>query len=184
MTSERSSDARLGLIQVYTGTGKGKTTAAIGAGIRAVGQGLRVHMIQFLKGGDNSSPYGEVRAIEQIPRFTLEQFGPSHFIKPGEISDEDREIVKRGLKRSGEVLSSGNYDLVILDEINVALHLGIATLQEVLDLLDRKATQTEVILTGRGASQTLIDRADLVTEMREVRHPLARGIQARLGIEF
>ena len=174
----------LGLIQVYTGTGKGKTTAAIGAGIRAVGQGLRVHMIQFLKGGDNFSPYGEVRAIEQIQRFTLEQFGPSHFIKPGAISDEDREIVKRGLKRSGEVLASGNYDLVILDEVNVVLHLGMATLQEVLDLLDRKATQTEVILTGRGAPEALLKRADLVSRVDAIKHPFDRGIKARLGIEY
>ena len=184
MTSERSSDARLGLIQVYTGTGKGKTTAAIGAGIRAVGQGLRVHMIQFLKGGDNSSPYGEVRAIEQIPRFTLEQFGPSHFIKPGEISDEDREIVKRGLKRSGEVLSSGNYDLVILDEIHVALNYGLLTLEEVTELMECKPPQVELVMTGRGAPQTVIDQADLATEMRELKHPLSRGIQGRIGIEF
>lgn len=174
----------LGLIQVYTGTGKGKTTAAIGAGIRAVGQGLRVHMIQFLKGGDNFPPYGEVRAIEQIPRFTLEQFGPPHFVEPGAISDEDREIVKRGLKRSGEVLSSGNYDLVILDEINVVLQLRMATLQEVLDLLDRKATQTEVILTGRGAPEALLKRADLVSRVDAVKHPYDKGIKARLGIEY
>jgi len=174
----------LGLVQVYTGTGKGKTTAAIGAGIRAVGQGLRVHMIQFLKGGDNFPPYGEVRAIEQIPRFTLEQFGPSHFVEPGAISDEDREIVKRGLKRSGEVLASGNYDLVILDEINVVLQLGMATLQEVLDLLDRKATQTEVILTGRGAPEALLKRADLVSRVDAIKHPFDRGIKARLGIEY
>jgi len=174
----------LGLIQVYTGNGKGKTTAAIGAGIRAVGQGLRVHMVQFLKGGDNFPPYGEVRAIEQIPRFTLEQFGPSHFVKPGAISDEDREIVKRGLKRSGEVLTSGNYDLVILDEINVVLHLGMAALQEVLDLLDRKATQTEVILTGRGAPEALLERADLVSRIKAVKHPYDKGIKARPGIEY
>jgi len=174
----------LGLIQVYTGTGKGKTTAAIGAGIRAVGQGLRVHMVQFLKGGDNFPPYGEVRAIEQIPRFTLEQFGPSHFIKPGAISDEDREIVRRGLKRSGEVLSSGNYDLVILDEINVALQLGMAKLAEILHLLDSKAVGTEVILTGRGAPAALLKRADLVSRVDAVKHPFDRGIKARLGIEY
>jgi len=174
----------LGLIQVYTGTGEGKTTAAIGAGIRAVGQGLRVHMVQFLKGGDNFPPYGEVRAIEQIPRFTLEQFGPSHFIKPGAISDEDREIVKRGLKRSGEVLSSGNYDLVILDEINVVLQLGMAKLEEILHLLDSKAVGTEVILTGRGAPAALLKRADLVSRIKAVKHPYDKGIKARPGIEY
>ena len=174
----------LGLIQIYTGTGKGKTTAAIGAGIRAIGQGLRVHMIQFLKRGDNFPPYGEVRAIEQIPRFTLEQFGPPHFIEPGAISDEDREIVKRGLKRSGEVLSSGNYDLVILDEINVVLQLGMAKLEEILHLLDNKAKGTEVILTGRGAPEALLKRADLVSRIDAVKHPFDKGIKARPGIEY
>jgi len=174
----------LGLIQIYTGTGKVKTTAAIGAGIRAVGQGLRVHMIQFLKGGDNFPLYGEVRALAPISRFTLEQFGPPHFITPGTISDEDREIVKRGLERAEEILSSGNYDLVILDEINVVLHLGIATLQEVLDLLDRKPIQTEVILTGRGAPEALLERADLVSRIEAVKHPLDKGIPARPGIEY
>jgi len=174
----------LGLVQVYTGTGKGKTTAAIGAGIRAVGQGLRVYMIQFLKGGKNFPPYGEVRALALIPQFTLEQYGPSHFIKPGAISDEDRKIVKRGLERAEEVLASGDYDLVILDEINVVLHLGMATLQEVLDLLGRKATQTEVILTGRGAPEALLERADLVSRVDAVKHPFDKGIRARPGIEY
>jgi cob(I)alamin adenosyltransferase len=174
----------LGLVQVYTGTGKGKTTAAIGAGIRAVGQGLRVHMIQFLKGGDNFPPYGEIRAIEQIPRFTLEQFGPSHFIKPGAISDEDREIVKRGLERAEEVLASGNYDLVILDEINVVLQLGMTKLEKILGLLSNKAKETEVILTGRGAPEALLERADLVSRIDAVKHPFDKGIKARLGIEY
>ena len=175
---------KLGLIQIYTGTGKGKTTAAIGAGIRAVGQELRVHMIQFLKGGENFPPYGEVRALALIPQFTLEQYGPSHFIKPGAISDEDRKIVRHGLQQAGEVLSSGDYDLVILDEINVVLHLGMATLQEILDLLDRKATQTEVILTGRGAPEALFERADLVSRIDAVKHPFDKGIKARPGIEY
>jgi len=174
----------LGLVQVYTGTGKGKTTAAIGAGIRAVGQGLAVHMIQFLKGGDNFPPYGEVHALAPIPLFTLEQFGPSHFIDPGVISDEDREIVKCGLERAEKVLASGNYALVILDEINVVLHLGIAPLQEVLDMLDRKAPQTEVILTGRGAPEQLIECADLVSQIEAVKHPFDQGIEARQGIEY
>jgi len=175
---------KLGLIQIYTGTGKGKTTAAIGAGIRAVGQGLRVHMIQFLKGGDNFPPYGEVRALEQIPRFTLEQFGPSHFIEPGAISDEDREIVKRGLERAEEVLASGNYNLVILDEINVVLQLGMAKLEKILGLLSKKAKETEVILTGRGAPEALLERADLVSRIDAVKHPFEKGIKARLGIEY
>jgi len=174
----------LGLIQIYTGSGKGKTTAAIGAGIRAVGQGLKVHMIQFLKGGKNFPPYGEVLALGQIPRFTLEQFGPDHFVNPEAISDEDRAIVKRGLQQAGKVLASGNYDLVILDEINVVLQLGIVELETVLDLLDRRANGTEVILTGRGASKGLINHADLVSQIQEIKHPFTKGIKARIGIEY
>jgi len=174
----------LGLIQVYTGTGKGKTTAAIGAGIRAVGQGLRVHMIQFLKGGDNFPPYGEVRALEQIPQFTLEQYGPDHFVNPHAISDDDREIVRRGLQRAREILHSGNYDIVILDEINVVLQFGIVELETVLDLLDKRANGTEVILTGRGASKGLINHADLVSQIQEIKHPFTKGIKARMGIEY
>jgi len=174
----------LGLIQVYTGTGKGKTTAAIGAGIRAVGQGLRVHMIQFLKGGDNFPPYGEVRALEQIPQFTLEQYGPGHFVNPHAISDDDREIVRRGLQRAREILHSGNYDIVILDEINVVLQFGIVELETVLDLLDKRANGTEVILTGRGASKGLINHADLVSQIQEIKHPFTKGIKARMGIEY
>ena len=174
----------LGLIQIYTGSGKGKTTAAIGAGIRAVGQGLKVHMIQFLKGGKNFPPYGEVLALGQIPRFTLEQFGPDHFVNPEAISDEDRAIVKRGLQQAGKVLASGNYDLVILDEINVVLHLGMVELEAVLDLLDKRSGGTEVILTGRGASKGLINHADLVSQIQEIKHPFTKGIKARIGIEY
>jgi len=174
----------LGLIQIYTGSGKGKTTAAIGAGIRAVGQGLKVHMIQFLKGGKNFPPYGEVLALGQIPRFTLEQFGPDHFVNPEAISDEDRAIVKRGLQQAGKVLASGNYDLVILDEINVVLQLGMVELEAVLDLLDKRSGGTEVILTGRGASKGLINHADLVSQIQEIKHPFTKGIKARIGIEY
>ena len=175
---------KLGLIQVYTGNGKGKTTAALGAGLRGVGHGLRVHMIQFLKGGDNFSPYGEIRALAQIPQFTVEQFGPSHFIRPDAITNEDKEIVQRGLDRAKDVLFSGNYDLVILDEINVVLHFGMVQISEILALLDNKADDTEVILTGRGAPPELIERADLVSRIELVKHPFERGITARQGIEY
>ncbi len=174
----------LGLIQVYTGTGKGKTTAAIGAGIRAVGQELRVHMIQFLKGGDNFPPYGEVRALALIPEFTMEQFGPDHFVNPKAISNEDREIVKRGLQQADRVLTSGDYDLVILDEINVVLDLGMASLEDILSLLKKKAPHSEVILTGRGAPRGLIDFADLVSCVNDVKHPFNAGVSARLGVEY
>ena len=174
----------LGLIQVYTGTGKGKTTAAIGAGIRAVGQELRVHMIQFLKGGENFPPYGEVRALALIPQFTLEQYGLDHFVNPRAISNEEREIVKRGLQQADRVLTSGDYDLVILDEINVVLDLGMASLEDILSMLKKKAPHSEVILTGRGAPKGLIDFADLVSCVNDVKHPFNAGVSARLGVEY
>jgi len=175
---------RAGLVHVYTGDGKGKTTAAIGAGIRALGHGWRVHMLQFLKGGDPLSPYGEVLALARLPGFTVEQLGPPHFVHPGSASQEDRKAIRRGLERARKALSSGEYDLVILDEINVVLQLGLAEVNEVLALLAEKAEGTEVILTGRGAPRELIRRADLVSRVEAVKHPFARGIAARPGIDY
>ncbi len=175
---------KMGLVQVYTGGGKGKTTAAIGAGIRAVGQGMHVHMIQFLKGGDNFPTYGEVRAIGHISGFDLEQFGPSHFVVPGRVTDEDRAIVTRGITRAREVLTSGVYDVVILDEMNVVIELGMVTVTELLELLNEKNRTIEVILTGRGAPEELLAHADLVSRIDAVKHPFDRGIDARVGIEY
>ena len=175
---------RMGLIQIYTGDGKGKTTAAIGAGIRALGHGWRVHMLQFLKGCDRFSPYGEVVVLARLPGFTVEQLGPPHFIHPGSASQEDRKAIRRGLDRARKILASGEYDLVILDEINVVLQLGLVEVDEVLALLDGKAEGTEVILTGRGAPLELIERADLVSSVKAVKHPFARGIAARPGVEY
>lgn len=173
-----------GLVHVYTGDGKGKTTAAIGAGVRALGHGWRVHMLQFLKGGDALSPYGEVVALARLPGFTVEQLGPPHFVRPGEVREEDREAIRRGLERAREVLTSGDYDLVILDEINVVLQLGLAEVDEVLALLDGKAEGTEVILTGRGAPLELIERADLVSRVEAIKHPFEQGAAARPGVEY
>ncbi|HAF71085.1 MAG: Cob(I)yrinic acid a,c-diamide adenosyltransferase [Acetothermia bacterium 64_32] len=181
---QRGASGRAGLVQVYTGDGKGKTTAAIGTGIRALGHGWRVHMLQFLKGGDPLSPYGEILALARLPGFTVEQLGPPHFVHPGSASEEDRKAIRRGLERAREALSSGEYDLVILDEINVALQLGLAEVDEVLALLDGKAEGTEVILTGRGAPRELIERADLVSLVEAVKHPFERGIAARPGIDY
>ncbi|HBR10327.1 cob(I)yrinic acid a,c-diamide adenosyltransferase [Candidatus Bipolaricaulota bacterium] len=175
---------RTGLIQVYTGNGKGKTTAAIGLGIRAVGQGLRVHMIQFLKGGDNFPQYGEITLIERLPHFSVEQFGLPHFVDPKKISVEDQRIIDKGVKRARQVLTDGEYDLVILDEINVVLKIGLAKLPVVLKLLEQRKEGVEVVLTGRDALQELIDIADLVSNITEVKHPFTKGVPARKGIEF
>jgi cob(I)alamin adenosyltransferase len=173
-----------GLVQVYTGSGKGKTTAAIGAGIRAVGHGMHVHMIQFLKGGDNFPTYGEVQAIRSIGNFNIEQFGLPHFVVPGKVENADRAVVKRGIARAKEVLTSASFDMVILDEINVVMDLEMATADEILDLLSKRNKTTEVILTGRGAPAALLAYADLVSEINAVKHPFDHGIDARVGIEY
>ncbi|MCD6472950.1 cob(I)yrinic acid a,c-diamide adenosyltransferase [Candidatus Aerophobetes bacterium] len=176
--------SNLGLIYVYTGDGKGKTTAAIGTGIRAVGHGYKVYMIQFLKGGSGFPEYGEIRAIKAFKNFTIEQFGLPHFVLPGKTSDEDLMMISKALERAQEVTSSGKYDLVILDEINVAYKLGLLSLKDLLFLLNNKASHTELILTGRGAPPKLVERADLVSEILSIKHPYNSGIKARKGIEY
>ena len=167
-----------GCVQVYTGNGKGKTTAAIGLAIRALGAGLRVYFAQFLKSGD----YSEKNVLEKLDNLVFRQYGNNGFItrKP---SDEDRAMASRGMKEAGEALRSGAYDLVILDEINVARSLGLITGDDLTSLLRERSDMTELVLTGRNAAPELLDAADLVTEMRSVKHYFNSGIPARRGIE-
>lgn len=176
--------SKLGLVHIYTGKGKGKTTAAVGAGIRAVGQGLKVHMIQFLKGGKGLGASGEIKVLESISGFTVEQFGPDHFVNPEALTKEDREIIQKGLNQASKMLACGDYDLVILDEMNVVLSFHMAEIGRVLDMLRERADGTEVIITGRGVPRELIEYADLVSQIQEVKHPFNRGIKARKGIEY
>ena len=181
MASERSSDARRGLIQVYTGNGKGKTTAALGLTLRACGHGLRTYIGQFLKG----QSYGELRSVKRLtPRVVIEQYGLDELVLADNITPEQRAAAQDGLAKAKQALLSNKYDIVILDEIHVALNYGLLTLEEVTELMECKPPQVELVMTGRGAPQTVIDQADLATEMRELKHPLARGIQGRIGIEF
>lgn len=167
-----------GYIQIYTGNGKGKTTAALGLSLRAVCAGKKVFFGQFIKGMD----YSELKTPEYLPNFTLEQFGRNYFIhnKPNQ---EDIDSARKGLKKAAEVLKSGTYDLVVLDEINVAVHYNLFSIDEAIDMLKGKAEEVEVILTGRYAEDKLIDMADLVTEMKEVKHYYKKGVTARKGIE-
>jgi len=175
-----SVDRRKGLIQVYTGNGKGKTTAALGLALRAAGHGLRTYVGQFLKG----RPTGELKAAKLLePYLTIEQFGePSFTLAKGDA--HQAALVRKGLQRIRQVLASGEYDIVVLEEINVALDLELVPLEEVLALLDERPPEVELVLTGRGAPQELISRADLVTEMVSIKHPYQRGVKARMGIEF
>lgn len=172
---------KLGLIQVYTGNGKGKTTACLGLAFRASGRGLRVIMLQFLK---PAGSYGEHLASELIPNFTMEPMGADH-MGGNEVSrEEDLELTRKGLARAEEVLTSGDYDMVILDEINNSMAFKLLTPQELIGILEKRAPNTEVVLSGRGVPQEIIDYADLVTEMTLIKHPYDRGVHARKGIEY
>lgn len=167
-----------GYIQVYTGNGKGKTTASLGITLRAVCAGYKVFYGQFMKGQD----YSELKACEYLPNLTMKQFGTPNFVN-GKPSEEDISQAKKGLGIMKEALLSGNYDLVIFDEINTTLFFKILPVEDVLELLDQKPENTEVVLTGRYAPEEIIERADLVTEMKEVKHYFNQGVMAREGIE-
>ncbi len=179
MTAYGSSGIGPGYVQVYTGDGKGKTTAALGLALRAAGAGLRVFIGQFIKG----MHYSEIDAVESLlPTVTLRQYGRGCFItrKPAR---EDCEAARQGLAEIAERMRSGEYALVILDEVCVAVHMGLVDVHEVLAVVAERPHGTELVLTGRNASPELLDVADLVTEMREVKHYYTRGVQARVGIE-
>ena len=168
-----------GYVQVYTGDGKGKTTAAIGLAIRALGAGWRVFFAQFLKAGG----YSEHKALAQFSdHLTIKAYGRNVFIK-GEPEEEDRRLAQEAYQEIAEIVASGRHRLVILDEANVAVHYGLITVDQILDLIDRRAEGVELLITGRYAHSRLIERADLVTEMRGVKHYFDRGIKARVGVE-
>jgi len=170
-----------GLIQVYTGTGKGKTTAALGQAMRAAGQGLTVYIIQFMKGWPY---YGELDTVGHHPNITLKQFGRPDYVDKEKPEPIDIRMAEEALEHAREVVTGGEYSLVILDEINVALEWKLITLDSVLDLLDQKPENVELILTGRYAHPEIIARADLVTEMHEIKHPYQKGVISRRGIEY
>ena len=171
---------RLGLVQVYTGDGKGKTTAALGLALRAAGWGYRTFVGQFMKGQD----CGELHSAPRLaPYVAIEQFGQPNLRRLGQPAAEDVALAERGLGRIREVLASGEYQIVVLDEICVALHFRLARIGDVLEIIERRPPGVELVLTGRRAPQEILDVADLVTEMREVKHPYQRGVPARRGIE-
>ena len=167
-----------GMIHVYTGNGKGKTTAAFGLALRAAGAGLQVFIAQFAKG----MAYSEMNALKKLEHITIRQFGQDCFIinKP---TDEDKKMAVQGLQESRKAMLSGKYDMIILDEAAIALYYHLFSLEELLELIDEKPFETEMIITGRYAPEKLIEKADLVTEMKEIKHYYTKGIQARIGIE-
>jgi cob(I)alamin adenosyltransferase len=166
-------------VQVYTGGGKGKTTAALGLALRAAGAGLKVFVAQFVKG----MSYSELEALKKLSDLiTVRQYGRRCFIRE-EPDEQDVAVARRGLDEVRHVLGSGDYRVVILDEANIATHFGLFSVGELLDLIDAKPEGVELVLTGRNADPRVIERADLVTEMREVKHYYRRGVEARDGIE-
>ena len=170
----------LGLVQVYTGPGKGKTTASLGLAFRATGRGLEVLMIQFLKPPEN---YGEHLAAEKVPNFTILPLGLDHMLSkvPKEI---DIKIAHETLQRAKEEIYSGKYDLVILDEINNTMSWKLLGPDEVIEMLKGRPDHVEIVLTGRGAPKEIVEYADLVTEMTMIKHPFDKGVGARKGIEY
>ena len=170
-----------GLTQVYTGDGKGKTSAAFGLALRAVGRGLKVYVIQFIKGGFD---YGELYVVKRLPNFKMKAFGRGKFVTDVPPTEDDVRLAKEAFELAREVVNGGEYDIVVLDEINVALHLKLLGIEEVVDLIRRKPKHVELILTGRSAPPEVVELADLVTEMREVKHPYTKGVPPRKGIEY
>ncbi len=190
-----------GLVEVYTGNGKGKTTAALGLAVRAIGRGYRVLFFQFMKSGD----FGEHLGAKPLyPNLQFQQAGmPFFIIKKRELTEERRKAlgnaiifedgnppqtylkaIENGLNKVEKEIFSGNWDVIILDEINVAIHMGLVDKNRILDLIKKKPGSVELVLTGRYADPDIIDSADLVTEMREIKHPFRKGIHGRKGIEF
>ncbi|MDF1589893.1 MAG: cob(I)yrinic acid a,c-diamide adenosyltransferase [Desulfobacterales bacterium] len=168
-----------GYVQVYTGDGKGKTTAALGLALRAAGAGLKVYICQFMKIGD----YSEIKSLKRFSdMISIEQFGIGKFVK-GLPAPEDMAAARRGLEKARGAMESGQYGLIILEEANVAVHFGLFPVEELLNLIADKPEGVEIIITGRGARPEIIDRADLVTEMKSVKHYFDKGVAARTGIE-
>ena len=168
-----------GYVQVYTGDGKGKTTAALGLSLRAAGAKLKVFIAQFVKGME----YSELEAIKRYDDYiTLKQYGRNAFIH-GEPTEEDFDAARKGFDELKDVILSGEYSLVIIDEANIAIYYKLFSVEDLISLIDKKPGHVEIVITGRKADPKIIERADLVTEMKEIKHYYNNGVKARKGIE-
>jgi cob(I)alamin adenosyltransferase len=173
--------AALGRVHVITGPGKGKTTAAFGLAMRAAGHGLRVCIVQFMKTGETT---GEVVAAQQLKKVRVAQFGTGQFVGAGSISEKDRRSAAKAVEYARKQATGGKCDLLVLDEVNVAVFFGLVTAREIIDLLEGRADGLEVILTGRNAPEEFIHYADYVSHIDTVKHPYEEGVSARRGIEW
>jgi cob(I)alamin adenosyltransferase len=170
---------RRGYIQIYTGTGKGKTTAALGLALRAAGAGLRVFIAQFIKGRQCS----EHRILEKFDEFiTIRQYGKGLILKR-QVTEADISAAREGIRETKEIIASREFDVVILDEANVAVHCGLISIEDLLEIISAKPRNLELVITGRYADERVIQKADLVTEMKEIKHYAKKGVKARVGIE-
>lgn len=169
-----------GLIHIYTGNGKGKTTASLGLALRALGRGFKVHIIQFMKGRN----FGELKSGKNLKNLTIKQFGGSSFIDKNKLKEKDIELAKKGVEEAKKILKRGQHRLLILDEINCALAWKLITLNEVIHLIKSKPKNIELVLTGRYAHPKIKELADYLTIMKEEKHPYKKGIKARKGIEY
>lgn len=168
-----------GYVQVYTGNGKGKTTAALGLSLRAAGAGLKVYIAQFMKMGE----YSEIKALKRFSDLiTVEQFGTGKFILD-QPSPEEILAAKEGLKRISAIIAAGKYDLIVLEEANLAVKFNLFPVEDLLDIINAKPEPLELVITGRYADPVIIEKADLVTEMKEIKHYFQKGVAARVGIE-
>ena len=174
--------SELGLVQVYTGNGKGKTTAALGLSLRAVGNGCRVLVIQFLKGRNKT---GELVAIEVYgDLFKIEQYGSGRFLGQRRPTDEERELAAMALQRAKVAMQDKACDLLVLDEVSHGINKGLVDLAAVQELIVNRPPGLEIVLTGRNMPPELVELADLVSEIQEIKHPHEKGVKARKGIEF
>ncbi len=180
-SSSQTQSKHQGLIHVYTGNGKGKTTAALGLGLRACGHGFEVYMIMMMKGRIN---YGELEAVKHLPNFTIRMFGRPEFVDRNNPNPKDIELAKAALKHAKEIMKKGEVDFLILDEVNCAIDWGLVSEDEVINLIKERPPHMELILTGRYARPAIIELADLVSEVMEIKHPYQKGIAARRGCEI
>lgn len=180
-SSPASGQAARGLVMVITGNGKGKTTSAFGQALRAIGQGCKVFIMQFMKGRD----YGEYVAAEKyLPRLTVRRSGLDSFVMRDNPAPVDIELARQGFEEAKKAVASGKYNMIILDEINVAVDFKLIGLQDVLDLIKNRPPQVDLMLTGRYAPKEIIKLADMVSEVKEIKHHYAAGIKDRAGIEY
>ena len=169
-----------GMVEIFTGDGRGKTSAALGVALRAAGHGLRVHIVFFMKG---DYPYGEQKILSVLPNITFNKFGFETFVDPSNVKPEEKEQAQKALEAARQAMLGLEYDMIILDEVNVAVSWKLVDIEEVIKLINDKPEKLELILTGRYADPKLVELADLVTDMVKVKHPYDKGVLSRKGID-